>query len=173
MISDRMQQLINNLIQIEYQSAYLYLAMSNYFNRLNLTGIGHWFRVQHDEERGHALKLIDYLTDRNGVVQIKNIPEQPINFGNTVEAFQKVLAHEQYVTENYRQAYTIAQQEGDQQSIVIFLEFLREQTEEEAQTITILERFQLAGNNASAVLLLDQELGQREPVDMTARGQGG
>ncbi|WP_172295569.1 ferritin [Bacillus sp. WMMC1349] len=168
MISDRMQQLINKLIQIEYQSAYLYLAMSNYFNRLNLTGIGHWFRVQHDEERGHALKLIDYLTDRNGVVQIKNIPEQPINFGNAVEAFQKVLAHEQYVTENYRQAYTIAQQEGDQQSIVIFLEFLKEQTEEEAQTITILERFQLAGNNASAVLLLDQELGQREP-----RGQGG
>lgn len=78
-INEPMQQLINNLIQIEYQSAYLYLAMSNYFNRLNLTGIGHWFRIQHDEERGHALKLIDYLTDRNGIFIIKNISEKPMN----------------------------------------------------------------------------------------------
>lgn len=173
MINEQMQQLINNLIQIEYQSAYLYLAMSNYFNRLNLTGIGHWFRVQHDEERGHALKLIDYLTYRNGVVEIKNIPEQPINFGNTVEAFQRVLTHEQYVTENYKKAYEIAQKEGDQQSIVIFLEFLKEQTEEEAQTIIILGRFQLAGNNSSAILLLDQELGKRTPVGITAAAQEG
>lgn len=173
MINEQMQQLINNLIQIEYQSAYLYLAMSNYFNRMNLTGIGHWFRVQHDEERGHALKLIDYLIDRNGVVEIKEIPGQPINFGNTVEAFQAVLKHEQYVTASYKRAYEMAQEEGDQQSIVIFQEFLKEQTEEEAQTMIILGRFELAGNNSSAILLLDQELGKRTPVGMAATAPAG
>lgn len=161
MISEQMRQLINYLISAEYQSAYLYQAMSAYFNRINLTGMGRWLRLQNEEELGHATRLIDYLTDRNGIVEIRAIPAQPVNYGTPFEAFQRVLAHEQAVTEAYRQAYAAATQAGDFETVAIVQEFLREQTEEVAQAFVIVGRLQQASNNPAAILLLDQELGQR------------
>ena len=113
MISEQMQRLINHLIQVELVSANLYLAMSNYFNRRNLTGIGTWLRLQYEEEVGHARRLMDYLVDRDGEVQIPPIPAQPVEFGSPREAFQQVLAHERSVTQEHRQAYGMAMQVGD------------------------------------------------------------
>lgn len=161
MITEQMQQLINHLIQIELNSAYLYLAMSTYFQRMNLTGMATWLRLQHDEERGHAQRLIDYLTDRSGVVEVRAIPAQPFNFGSPLEAWQQVLKHEQFVTQNYQQAYDVAVKAQDQQLIPILQDFLREQVDEVAQATRIVGRLQLARENPAALLLIDQELGRR------------
>lgn len=106
------------------------------------------------------LTLIDFVVDRDGTVQLSNLPAQPSEFGTPLETFQSVLAHEQYVTNAYRQAYNYAIQ-ADPQAAVIIQDFLREQIDEEAQVKTIIDRLTIAANNPSALLLLDQELGAR------------
>ncbi|UHA58730.1 ferritin [Metabacillus litoralis] len=161
MVREEVQQLINNLIQIEHISTTLYLAMSAYLDRKNYTGMAKWLRIQSDEERTHMLILIDYLSGKDGVVKLTEVPAQPTNFGTPLETFQRVLEHEQYVTNSYRQAYDYVKQ-IDPQTTVIVQDFLREQIDEEAQSLTIVERLKLAENNPSALLLIDQELGQRQ-----------
>lgn len=89
-----------------------------------------------------------------------NLPAQPNDFGTPLETFQKVLAHEQFVTNSYRQTFNYVNQ-VDPQATVIIQDFLREQIDEEAQAKTIVDRLKLAENNPSAILLLDQELGAR------------
>ncbi|WLV24208.1 ferritin [Aciduricibacillus chroicocephali] len=161
MVKKEVEQLINNLIQIEHVSSTLYLAMSAYMDRKNYTGMAKWLRIQSEEERRHMLTLIDYLAGKDGVVKLDAVPAQPSDFGTPLETFQKVLDHERYVTNAYRQAYDYIRP-IDPQTAVIVQDFLREQIDEEAQSLTIVERLRLAGNNTSALLLLDQELGQRK-----------
>ncbi|RFU71257.1 ferritin [Peribacillus saganii] len=160
-MNEELQKLINNLIQIEHVSSTLYLAMSAHMGKLNLTGMAHWLRLQSEEERTHMLTLIDYVVDKDGTVTLSSIPAQPSDFGTPLETFQRVFAHEQMVTNSYRQAYNYVNR-IDPQASVIIQDFLREQIDEEAQSQTIVNRLKLAGNNPSALLLLDQELGQRK-----------
>lgn len=161
MISEQMQQLINHLIQLDLHSAYLYLAIANYFDRLNLTGMEKWLLLQHEEEREHAQSLMDYLNDLGGVVRIGSIPEQPVNFGTPLEAWQTVLEHERYVTQSYQRAYHAALTLPDYQTAALFAQFLREQVDEIAQSIRIVGRLELSEGNPAALLFLDQEMGQR------------
>ncbi|WP_371933433.1 ferritin [Halobacillus litoralis] len=158
-----MEQLFNRLIEIEHVSTTLYLAMSAYMGKKNYTGMAKWLRLQSEEERTHMLKLIDYVVDKDGTVQLSQIPAQPTEYGSPLETFQKVLEHEQFVTNSYRQAFNYANQ-TDPQAAVIIQDFLREQIDEEAQSQTIVDRLKLAQDNPSAILLLDQELGQRQAV---------
>lgn len=160
MLNEQVQKLLNNLIQIEHVSTTLYLAMSAYMAARNYTGMSKWLRAQSEEERLHLLKLINYVTDRGGIVELQALPAQPTDYGTPLETFQKVLGHEQFVTNSYRQAYDFANQ-VDQQTAVIIQEFLREQIDEEAQAQTIVDRLKLAQDNPAALLILDQELGQR------------
>ncbi|MCA1010616.1 ferritin [Halobacillus halophilus] len=160
-MNEELQRLFNRLIEIEHVSTTLYLAMSAYMGRQNYTGMANWLRLQSNEERSHLLTLIDFVVDKNGTVELTSVPAQPSNFGTPLETFQKVLEHEQFVTNSYRQAYNYALQ-VDPQSAVIIQDFLREQIDEEAQTQTIVDRLTLAQNDPSALLLLDQELGQRQ-----------
>ncbi|RBN41679.1 ferritin, partial [Priestia megaterium] len=88
-MNEQIQKLLNNLIQLEHVSSTLYLAMSNYMNRLNYKGMGSWLRLQSEEERTHMLKLIDYLVDRGGTVELSSLPAQPSEFGTPLETFQK------------------------------------------------------------------------------------
>ncbi len=159
-MNEDLQSLFNDLIQLEHVSSTLYLAMSAAMARQNYTGIAHWLRLQSEEERTHMLTLLDFVVDRDGTVQINSIPAQPTDFGTPLETFQKVLAHEQYVTNTYRQAYNYMNP-IDPQAALIVQDLLREQIDEEAQAKTIIDRLKLAGNNPSAILLIDQELGAR------------
>ncbi|TDL82507.1 ferritin [Peribacillus frigoritolerans] len=160
MLDEQIRKLLNNLIQIEHVSATLYLAMSAYMATRNYTGMASWLRLQSEEERTHMLKLIDYVTDKNGLVEIQALPAQPSEFGTPLETFQKVLEHEQFVTNSYRQAYNYIKQ-TDEQTAIFIQEFLLEQIDEEAQAQTIVDRLKLAKDNPAAILILDQELGQR------------
>jgi ferritin len=159
-MNEDLQRLFNNLIQIEHVSTTLYLAMSAYMGKLNFTGMAHWLRLQSEEERTHMLTLIDFVVNRDGTVQLASLPAQPSDFGTPLETFEKVLAHEQFVTNAYRQAYNYAN-ETDPQAALIIQDFLREQIDEEAQAKTIIDRLKLADNNPSALIQIDQELGAR------------
>jgi ferritin len=160
-MNEELQKLMNNLIQIEHVSSTLYLAMSACMGKMNFTGMASWLRLQSEEERAHMLTLVDYVVNKDGTVTLHGIPTQPSDFGTPLETFQKVLEHEQFVTNSYRQAFTYVNQ-VDPQAAVIIQDFLREQIDEEAQSQTIVNRLKIAENNPSALLLVDQELGQRK-----------
>jgi ferritin len=161
MISEKMQEAINEQIQAEFFSAYMYLSMSAYFECRNLPGFAKWLRVQFQEEQTHALKLYDYLLERDGVVQLQAIPEPPKEWEGNLEAFQAVLEHEQKVTGLINKLYEVALKEKDYATQVMLQWFINEQVEEEKNAHDIIEQLLLIDARGTAVLMLDHQLGKR------------
>jgi len=162
MISKKMQDTINNQVQAELASAYLYLSMAAYCEGKNMKGFGHWLRVQYQEETGHAMKLMDYLLERGGQPELKAIDAPPAEFGSPLNVFEKVLSHEQHVTSLIHSLYEVALAEKDYASQIFLQWFINEQVEEEASASEILEKIKMLGDKSSAIIYLDKELGKRE-----------
>ena len=161
-INAKMQAAINDQIQKEFASAYLYLAMSAHFEKLNLPGFASWLRKQFEEEQAHALKLYDYLIERGGDVTLMAIPQPAKSWSSPLEAFREVQAHENKVTKSIHDLYALAVQENDYATQVLLHWFIEEQVEEEdnaGQVVANLERIEA---HDTAVLMLDHRLGKRE-----------
>ncbi len=161
MLTKKMQDALNDQIQAEMASAYLYLAMAAYCEGMNLKGFGHWLRAQYNEEVGHAMKMLDYVVERGGKVALKAIDAPPAEFGSPAEVFAKVLAHEQHVTARITSLYELAVAEKDYAAQIFLQWFISEQVEEEASAEEIIDRMKLAGDKGSALVWLDKELGKR------------
>jgi len=161
MISEKMQEAINDQIQAEFYSAYMYLSMSAYFECRNLPGFAKWLRVQFQEEQTHALKLYDYLIERDGVVKLQPIQEPPTEWEGNLEAFQAVLEHEQKVTGLINKLYEVALKQKDYAAQVMLQWFINEQVEEEKNAHDIIEQLLLIDARGTAVLMLDHQLGKR------------
>ncbi len=162
MLSKSLVDSINEQIKSELYSSNLYLSMSAYSDSLNLTGFAKFFHEQSEEEREHALKLFDYLLDRNAQVEIRAIDEVPSRF-SSVEAMCKAFYdHEKVVTSNINDLYHLAQNENDYPTQVILQWFITEQIEEEKTALTLLERVRMAGDDAAALLIIDGELAESE-----------
>jgi len=164
MISQSLADALNDQLKQELYSSYLYLSMSAYCDDRSLTGFAHWLRLQAEEERTHAMKLFDFVQDRDGRAVLQAIPQPPRDFGSPVELFEQVLAHEQEVTSLIEQLYRKAGADQDH-ATQIFLEwFISEQVEEEKTASQILETLRMAGDSKVALLMVDRELGGRAAV---------
>ena len=161
MITSKMQEAFNNQIQAEFASAYLYLSMANYCEAKNLPGFAHWLKLQYQEETGHALKMKDYVLERGGKVTLKSIDAPSTEFGDPVDVFAKVLAHEIHVTSLINNLYETAVAEKDYASQIFLQWFINEQVEEEASASAIHEKLKLVPNSSGAILYIDKELGKR------------
>jgi len=113
MISEKMEKAINDQINEEFNSSYIYLAMASYSESINLKGFATWFRLQVAEENSHAYKLYDYLQDRGGKVVLQAIPEPQADFKSIQDAFEKTLAHEQFITGKINELNALAIAEND------------------------------------------------------------
>ena len=163
MLSKAVQDAINEQIKNELYSAYLYLSMSAHFEANNLPGFARWMRLQAQEEQGHAVKFFDYMHDRGGVVRLQAIDQPPAEWKSSLALFEQVLEHEQLVTGMIHRLYELAAKENDYATGIMLQWFITEQVEEEAQTYRIAQQLKLAGNERTALLLLDRELAQRRP----------
>ena len=167
MISLKMQSAIDEQINAEIWSAYLYLSMSAYFERQNLRGFANWMKIQWQEEVTHAIKFFDYLHARGGKVSLKPIAAVQIDWKNAVEVFSETLAHEQQVTALINNLANIAVEEKDHASNSMLQWFIAEQVEEEANAEQILVQLKMIGDNGYGMLMLDRELATRVFVDST------
>jgi len=163
MITKKMEEVLNGQINKEFYSAYLYLAMSSYCNKLNMPGAEHWFRMQYDEEVIHMTKMFDYVMQHGGDTRLLQIDEPPHDFGTVLEAFEASLKHEQFVTKSINELLNVAVEEKDHATQVFLQWFITEQVEEEANVQEIVQRFKLAGDNGGALMMLDDKLSQRMP----------
>ena len=156
-ISATLEELINNQIQMEFESRYAYLGLSAWFETTSFRGFASWMRQQASEENFHAMKFFDYLNDRFGTVKLLPIGAPVNSFNSPLDAFQASLAHEQKVTASIGDIYEAALNEKDYQTAEFLNWFLREQVEEEKTVQDIIDELKLAGKDADALLRIDKE----------------
>lgn len=161
MISKKLQDAINEQMNRELFSEYLYLSMAAYFIRNDLDGIANFFTVQVQEERFHAMKFYNYLLERGGKVELKPIGQPQIDFKSSVEVFELTAEHEAWVTRSINELMDLALKENDH-SLVSFLKwYVDEQVEEEATVGKILSKMKLIGGEGAGLFMIDAELAQR------------
>jgi ferritin len=161
MLSPDIENAMNTQIAAELYSAHLYLAMSAYCEEQALPGFAHWFRLQSDEEREHALKFLRHVVDRGGRVMLTGIDAPQSDFGSPQGAFEQALAHEMNVTMMIDGLFGMSVQHGDYASQVFLQWFVTEQVEEERAAAEIVQTLKTLGGEPASLLLLDRELGSR------------
>lgn len=160
-IKTSIEKAINDQIQAEIYSAYLYKSMEAYFHNLNLKGFANWMNVQAQEEWVHAMKFYTYLVDRSGKVNLKVIDAPPVKWESPENVFAEAYKHEQFVTDRINKLMDVAISESDHATIAMLQWFVTEQVEEEANSSGVLEQIKLSGNNGNGLFLIDKELALR------------
>jgi ferritin len=161
MIGERLDAAINDQIKNELESYYIYLSMAAYFHTMSLDGMGHWMRCQAHEEMIHAMKFFEHLIDRNGKVVLQDLKQLKTGWSSPLEAFQDAFEHEKFISGKINDLTTIAREEKDYASEPLLAWFSDEQIEEEASTGKIVDELAMIGEDKSALLMLDRELGAR------------
>jgi ferritin len=161
MINKSMQDAMNDQINKELYSSYLYLSMAAYFEDKNLPGFAHWMRIQEAEEREHAMKFYDFILERGGKVTLKAIDAPKTEWTSTLEVAEEVAAHEAKVTASIYALYETALKEKDYPAQVMLQWFISEQVEEEKNAAEIVANLKLIEVGGTAVFVLDHQLGKR------------
>ena len=161
MINKSMQDAINEQINKELYSSYLYLSMAAYLEDRNLSGFAHWMRVQETEEREHAMKFYDFIVERGGRVMLKAIEAPKTEWKSTLELAEEVAAHEAMITASIHALYELALKEKDYSAQIMLQWFITEQVEEERNAAEIVSNLKLIEDRGTAVLMLDHRLAKR------------
>ena len=177
MIGERLNAAINDQIKNELESYYIYLSMAAYFHSNSLDGMGHWMRAQAHEEMIHAMKFMEHLIDRGGKVVLQDLKQLKTEWNSPLEAFQDALEHEKFISGKIDELTTIAREEKDYASEPLLAWFTDEKIEEEATAGKIVDELAMIGEDKSALLMLDRELGGRayppgSPLDPAAAAAG-
>jgi ferritin len=161
MLQKKILTALNEQINWEFYSAYLYLAMSARFQALNMPGGANWMNVQFQEELAHAMKFFTYVTDRGGEVRLGAISEPPHGWKTGLEMFEAALGHEQEVTKRINDLADLALQLKDHATHQMLQWFIAEQVEEEASAEQLLGKFTLAQEQPGALFQIDAEMAAR------------
>lgn len=161
MISNTMEKALNEQINKEMYSAYLYLSMSAHSTHSGLDGFANWFMVQYKEEMEHAMRLYSYLQDQGSKVQLKKIDEPFSTFKDPMDMFQKTLEHEKFITKSINDLMDLAIKEKDHATQIFLQWFVTEQIEEEANDNEIIGKLRLVGDKGNGMFMIDKELSQR------------
>lgn len=160
-LNSKLTKLLNEQINNEMSSSYVYLAMAAWFEQTPYAGFAQWMFTQSREETMHALKFYQYLADRDAKVELQPIAKPKADFKSPLDVFQQSLKQEEKVTQQINDLYEVAEQVKDHASKNLLLWFLNEQMEEEKIVRDMLDRLKLAGNDPASLLVLDREAGSR------------
>ena len=170
MLSERLEQALNEQITFELYSSYTYLAMAAFCESSDLSGFSNFFRVQAKEELDHATKLYDYVFQKGGTVILGEIAKPKEKYENMLDVFETGLTHEREVTSRFYNLADIANEEREHATMSFLRWFIDEQVEEEDNFSTIIKKIKRCENNPAALYLLDDELAARvyTPLNNTA-----
>jgi len=161
MLGSKLQDAFNRQINAELHSSYLYLSMAAHFEAEDLKGMAHWMRIQADEERGHAMRIFDFINDRSGRVALTAIEGPKTEWKSALEVFEEAYAHERKITGLIDGLMNLTAVEKDGAAHDFLEWFCREQVEEEANAQLIVAQLKRVGDSGVGLYLLDQELGKR------------
>lgn len=161
MLNPKIEEALNRQINAELASAYLYLSMAAWFESQNLRGMAHWMRVQSQEELAHALKIYDFIHDRNGRVRLAAVEAPKGEWDGPLAAFEDALAHERKITGLIGGLVNLAAAEKDHATAAFLQWFVTEQVEEEAAAQAIVDKLQLVGGHPMGLFAIDSQLAGR------------
>ncbi len=167
MLNQKVEKLMNEQINAEFYSAFLYLSMSAYLERLNFPGFAKWTYIQYLEETTHALKFFKYVNERGGNVKLAVIKDAPTEWKSPLHVFEEISKHEQHVTALINNLVDVSVQEKDYASNNLLQWYVAEQVEEEANAQLILGHLKRTGESKDGLFMLDKELSTRVFNDAT------
>lgn len=161
MINNEVAKVLNEQVNKELYSAYLYLSMSAYFSDIGLLGFANWMRVQAQEEQAHAMLVYDFIVNRSAKVTLDKISAPKTEWQSTLEAMEDVLKHECFITESINNIISVAETNKDRATMSYFQWFVDEQVQEEASAVDLISKLKLIGEDKSALYMLDKDLSAR------------
>ena len=159
-----MQEALNNQMNAELYSSYLYLSMAAYYQSIDLNGFTHWMHCQAKEELFHGMKIYKYLNERGGRAVMKPIEGPITDWESPMAVSEYTYKHEQKVTGLINDLVNLAIEEKDHTTNNFLQWFIKEQVEEEASASEVVQKLKLTGGEGNGLFLLDSELGQRLPL---------
>ena len=165
MLNEAMQEALNRQINAELGAFYTYLSMSAWFEYRDLRGFAAWMRNHAEEEMTHAMKILDYVNERNGRVLLLPLDQPQTEWESPLDVFQDALKHEQHVTQLINDLVALSSSENDPASFSFLQWFVDEQVEEEALVDAAVQDLKLVGDYGPGLFLLDRELGAAQPED--------
>ncbi len=162
MISDKIRDVLNEQINKEFYSAYLYLAMSAYFSDIGLYGFSHWTKMQSKEEIEHGMILFEYILNRKSQVRLQQLDVPTLDMNGPVKVFEQIYQHERSITSSIDCVASMSEGECDLATRNFIDWYLKEQIEEEASVLRIISKLKAFGEEKSALYLIDRELSKRE-----------
>ena len=161
MMNEKVRDLLNQQINKEFYSAYLYLDFSNYFEDAGLDGFANWYMVQAQEERDHAMLFYQYLQNENQKVTLEAIEKPDKTFSCHMDVLKAGLEHEEYVTSLINDIYAAAYEVKDFRTMQFLDWFVKEQGEEETNANDLITKMDLFGSDPKSLYMLNQELAAR------------
>ena len=161
MLDKKVAELLNQQINKEFYSAYLYLDFSNYYYDKGLDGFGNWYKVQAQEERDHAMLFMQYLQNNGEKVTLEAIDKPDVELTSAKDVLSEGLKHEQTVTALIHNIYDAAHTVKDFRTMQFLDWFVKEQGEEETTADNLVKKFELFGDDPRSLYLLDNELAAR------------
>lgn len=161
MIKEKIQEALNQQLNAELFSSYLYLSMAAYFESINLKGFANWMRVQTQEELVHAMKFYNFIIERGGKAVLSAIEGPPTQWKSPLAVFEHAYKHEQKVTGLINNLVDLSIAEQDHATNNFLQWFVAEQVEEEASADEVVQKIKLMGDASGGLFMLDQELAQR------------
>lgn len=157
MLSDKMIELISRQIKNEYESAYLYLEIADYYTTKNLLGFSNWFLIQAREEEDHAIIFYNYLHSNNASIDFYNIESSNNKFPDLISPLKETLMHEEFITSSINKIYELAEKEHDFRTKNFLNWFIEEQQEEEENAYSLISNMETFGSDLSGLYQLDRE----------------
>ena len=161
MLDKKVVELLNQQITKEFYSAYLYLDFSNFYYNQGLDGFGNWYKIQAQEERAHAMLIIQYMQNNGEAVVLETIDKPGVALTSAKDVLAEGLKHEQYVTSLIHNIYDAAYSVKDFRTMQFLDLFVKEQGEEEKNAEDMVKKFELFGIDPKSLYMLDSEMASR------------
>ncbi len=172
MMNAKMVEALNKQINEEFYSSYIYLAMAAYLDDQDLDGMGHWMRMQAQEEHLHAMKIFDYMIERGARVVLAEVAAPPKDWDTPLASFEAAFEHEVFMTKNINALADLALEEKDHATNNIMQWYVSEQVEEESSVDSIVKKMKMMGLDGPGLFMMDRELASR-PAPSIVQAAGG
>jgi len=161
MLDAKVVKLLNEQINKEFYSAYLYLDFSNYFDDQELGGFSNWYMIQAQEERDHAMLFLEYLRNNSEPIELLSIDKPSVELTDNMSVLKAALNHERYVTGLIHTIYEAAYDVRDFRTMQFLDWFVKEQCEEEKTADGLVKKFEMYGNDPKSLYMMDAEMAAR------------
>lgn len=164
-MNEAIEQALNDQINEELSSYYIYLSMQAYFESESLDGFATWMELQAQEEVEHAMRIFRFLNERGGRVRLQAIEEPKQSWNSPLEAFEDAYEQEQYISKTINDLVDLAEEKDDKATLNMLDWFVEEQVEEEDSTGEVVDKLNMLGDSGAGLLALDRQLGERQATD--------